>query len=120
LVALAPALALTATINWDLLAVALTAAGMLMWARGRPALTGVFLGLATAAKLYPALLLGPLLLLCLRSGRWREFGQSLGAAVVAWACVNVPVMAVAPEGWAKFYTFSQERGVDFGSFWLII
>ena len=120
LVALAPALALTATINWDLLAVALTAAGMLMWARGRPVLTGVLLGLATAAKLYPSLLLGPLLLLCLRSGRWREFGQSLGAAAVAWACVNVPVMAAAPEGWAKFYTFSQERGVDFGSLWLIV
>ena len=34
LVALAPAFALTATINWDLLAVALTAAAMLMWSRG--------------------------------------------------------------------------------------
>ncbi|PJE99431.1 hypothetical protein CUT44_04605 [Streptomyces carminius] len=120
LVALAPALALTATINWDLLAVALTAASMLMWSRSRPLASGVLLGLATAAKFYPFLLLGPLLLLCWRAGRWRAFGVALGGAVAAWLAVNLPVMLPASEGWGKFYTFSQERGVDFGSFWLII
>ncbi|MFD9444498.1 glycosyltransferase family 87 protein [Streptomyces sp. NPDC060006] len=120
LVALAPAFALTATINWDLLAVALTAAAMLMWARSRPFAFGVLLGLATAAKLYPMLLLGPLLVLCWRAGRWREFGTALLGAVGSWLVVNLPVMLLAPEGWSKFYTFSQERGVDFGSFWLIL
>jgi uncharacterized membrane protein len=34
--------------------------------------------------------------------------------------VNLPVMLFAFDGWSKFYTFSQERGVDFGSFWLIM
>ncbi|MEE1930003.1 glycosyltransferase 87 family protein [Streptomyces sp. TRM 70351] len=120
LVALAPAFALTATINWDLLAVALTAAAMLMWSRSRPLAFGVLLGLATAAKLYPALLLGPLLVLCWRAGRWRAYGAALAGAAGAWLVVNVPVMLAAPEGWAKFYTFSQERPVDFGSIWLII
>ncbi|MFF3308200.1 glycosyltransferase family 87 protein [Streptomyces sp. NPDC002952] len=120
LVALAPAYALTATINWDLLAVALTAAAMLMWSRGRSLAFGVLLGLATAAKLYPVLLLGPLLMLCWRAGKWREFRIAVGGAVVAWLAVNLPVMVFAFEGWSKFYTFSQERGVDFGSFWLIL
>jgi uncharacterized membrane protein len=119
-VALAPALALNATINWDLLAVALTAAGMLLWSRGRPLGAGVLLGLATAAKFYPALLLGPLLLLCWRAGRRRAFGKTLAGAAFAWLCVNVPVWLLAPEGWSRFYTFSQERPVDFGSFWLIV
>ncbi|GGW52943.1 membrane protein [Streptomyces lucensis JCM 4490] len=126
LVALAPAFALTATINWDLFAVALTAAAMLMWSRSRALAFGILLGLATAAKLYPAFLLGPLLLLCWRAGKWREFFQALGGAVGAWLAVNLPVMITHDttgfhirEGWAKFYTFSKERGVDFGSFWLI-
>ncbi|MFE0384065.1 glycosyltransferase family 87 protein [Streptomyces bungoensis] len=119
LVALAPALALTATINWDLLAVALTAAAMLMWSRGRALAFGILLGLATAAKLYPVFLLAPLLALCWRAGKWREFFQAVGGAVVAWLVVNLPVMLFAFEGWSKFYTFSQERGIDFGSFWLI-
>ncbi|MCS0635189.1 glycosyltransferase 87 family protein [Streptomyces sp. LP05-1] len=120
LVALAPALALTATINWDLLAVALTGAATLMWSRGRALAFGLLLGLATAAKLYPVLLLGPLLLLCWRAGKWREAGAALLGAVGAWLVVNVPVMLLAPEGWKKFYTFSQERSVDFGSLWLVI
>lgn len=120
LVALAPAFALTATINWDLLAVALTAAGLLLWSRSRPLLAGVLIGLATAAKLYPVLLLGPLLVLCLRAGRLPAFTRALGGAVAAWGCVNVPVLIAAPQGWATFYTFSQERPVDFGSFWLLL
>lgn len=120
LVALAPGLALTATINWDLLAVALTAAGMLLWARSRPLAAGVLIGLATAAKLYPALLLGPLLVLCWRAGRWGAFGRVTAGAAASWLVVNVPVLVMSPAGWAKFYTFSQERPVDFGSLWLII
>lgn len=119
LVALAPAAALTATINWDLLAVALTAAAMLMWARGRPVAFGILLGLATAAKLYPVLLLGPLFVLCWRAGRWREFVQAAAGTVGAWLVVNLPVMLFAFQGWSKFYSFSHDRGVDFGSFWLI-
>ncbi|WP_049575276.1 glycosyltransferase family 87 protein [Streptomyces sp. SBT349] len=120
LVALAPALALTATINWDLLAGALTCAGLLMWTRGRSLGSGILLGLATAAKLYPVLLLGPLLVLCWRAGRWREFALAAAGTIGAWLAVNLPVMLRAREGWAKFYTFSEERPVDFGSIWLII
>ncbi|MEV6108476.1 glycosyltransferase 87 family protein [Streptomyces sp. NPDC051940] len=120
LVALAPALALTATINWDLLAVALTAASMMMWSRSRPLAAGVLLGLATAAKLYPFLLLGPLFVLCWRAGRWRAFFTTLGGAVGAWLAVNLPVMYFAWDGWVKFYSFSRERGIDYGSFWLVL
>ncbi|GGO86268.1 membrane protein [Wenjunlia tyrosinilytica] len=120
LVALAPALALNATINWDLLAVALTAIAMYLWSRGRTGWAGVLIGLATAAKLYPVLLLGPLLVLCLRAGRMRDFGRALWGAVAAWVVVNLPFILLAPQGWAKFYTFSQERGEDYGSFWLIL
>ncbi|WP_448320599.1 glycosyltransferase family 87 protein [Streptomyces sp. CO7] len=120
LVALAPAFALTATINWDLLAVALTSAAMLMWARSRPLAFGVLLGLATAAKLYPVFLLVPLLALCWRAGRLRAYGTAVAGAAGAWLVVNLPVMVFSFEGWSKFYRFSQERSVDFGSFWLIL
>ncbi len=120
LVALAPAFALTATINWDLLAVALTAVGMLLWARGRPVAAGVLIGLATAAKLYPVLLLGPLLVLCLRAGRMRDYTKAASTVVVAWAVVNLPIMALAWPGWKQFYAYSHTRGIDFGSVWLMI
>ncbi|MFE9092715.1 glycosyltransferase family 87 protein [Streptomyces sp. NPDC007264] len=120
LVALAPAFALTATINWDLLAVALLAAAMLMWSRGHALAFGLLVGLATAAKFYPFLVLGPLFVLCWRAGKWREFLAALLGAAGAWLAVNLPVMFLAPEGWAKFYSFSRERGVDFGSVFLFV
>ncbi len=68
-VMLAPGIVLTAYINWDLLAVALLAGALWAWARDKPLLAGVLIGLGTAAKLYPILLLGPLLVLCLRGGQ---------------------------------------------------
>ncbi|HEY9439690.1 MAG TPA: glycosyltransferase 87 family protein [Streptomyces sp.] len=120
LVVLAPALALSATINWDLLAVALTAAAMLMWSRSRALAFGILIGLATAAKLYPVLLLGPVFVLCLRAGKWRAMRTATLGAAASWLVVNLPVMLYAPEGWKKFYTFSQERQIDYGSFWLLI
>ncbi|MFB7280973.1 glycosyltransferase family 87 protein [Streptomyces hydrogenans] len=120
LVALAPAVALTATINWDLLAVSLTAAAILMWSRSRPLAAGILLGLAVAAKFYPVLLLWPLLLLCRRAGRMRAFGTALLGTVGSWLVVNLPVMLLAPEGWKQFYLFSRDRNVDFGSVWLLV
>jgi hypothetical protein len=47
----------------------------------------------------------------------REFGKTLAAAVITWLAVNVPVLIVAPSGWARFYVFSKDRGADWGSIW---
>lgn len=119
MLAAAPTVAAAALVNWDLLAVALTAAGVLAWSRSRPGLAGVLLGLGMAAKLYPALLLGPLLLLCLRSGRLRAYGRLLVGFVVSWLVVNLPVLALAPDAWLDFWTFNADRSGDFGSIWYV-
>jgi len=120
LVALAPGVILCSFINWDLLAVALTAVAMLAWSRERLGWAGVLLGLAVAAKFYPLLILGPLFLLCLRSGRLRAFWVSTGWAVAAWTLVNLPVYLVNHDGWLNFYTFSSTRGSDWGSIWYVL
>ncbi|MBE1532354.1 glycosyltransferase family 87 protein [Actinomadura algeriensis] len=120
MVALSPALLLSAYINWDLLAVGLSALALAAWSKRRPALAGVLLGLAIAAKFYPLLFLGPLVLLCVRAGRWRAMGRMLAGTAVAWLAVNLPVMVFAWDGWLQFYTFSQERGIDWGSIWFFL
>ena len=51
---LSPALFMTDLINWDLLAVALVAGALWAWARDRSVLTGVMIGLGTAAEALPA------------------------------------------------------------------
>ncbi len=120
LVALAPGAILCAIINWDLLAVALTAGCMLAWSRKSLTWAGVLLGLAVAAKFYPVLLLGPLFLLCLRAGRMRAFWITTGWAAAAWTVVNLPVYLVNHDGWLEFYTFSSTRGGDWGSPWYVL
>jgi uncharacterized membrane protein len=117
LVALSPALILSAFINWDLIAMALVATGMAAWAARRNVLAGALLGLAVATKFYPLVFFGPLLLLCLRAGRMRAFWVATGSAALAWLAVNVPVMIAAPAGWRTFYSFSRTRPADWGAIW---
>ncbi len=119
MVALSPALILSAFINWDLMALALTALGIAAWAARRGIWAGVLLGLAVAAKFYPIVVFGPLLLLCLRTGQLRAFAKAFAAGAAAWLVVNVPVMIAAPSGWAWFYVFSKDRGADWGSIWYL-
>ncbi|YCK33442.1 glycosyltransferase family 87 protein [Actinomadura sp. ATCC 39365] len=116
--AISPAVILAAYINWDLVAGALSMGMLLAWARRRQVLAGVLLGLAIATKFYPLMFLGALFLLTLRTARWRPFLVTLGSAAAAWLVVNVPFMVFAWDGWRRFYVFSQERGIDWGSPWL--
>jgi uncharacterized membrane protein len=120
MVALAPVLALDGTINWDLFAVALATVGMLAWARSRPAVAGIWLGLAIAAKLYPIVLFLPLAVVCLRAGRMRAAVTAAATAVLSWSAVNLPIVLAAPESWKAFYTFNRDRGPDFGSIWYVL
>ena len=117
MVALAPVLILTATINWDLLAAALAALALVFWSRNRAFGAGIWLGLAIAAKFYPLVFLGAFLVLAIRTGKWPAFGRLMGGTVGAWLAVNIPFAVANTEGWFHFYSFSSERGIDFGSLW---
>jgi uncharacterized membrane protein len=120
LFAASPALLLAGLINWDLLAVAMVAGAFWAWARDRPVLTGVLIGLGTATKLYPLFLLGALLVVCLRTQRLRTFATVTAAAAGAWLLANAPVLLLGFEQWKVFWSFNSERGPDLGSLWLIL
>ncbi len=119
LYAASPALVLTGLINWDLLAVVAVAGAMWSWARGRPVLSGIFIGLGAATKLYPLFLLGALLVVCLRNKRMRAFLLATGAAVLTWLVANLPVLVLGFDQWKVFWSFNSDRGADLGSLWLI-
>ena len=106
--------------NFDALATAFAVGAMLAWARRRPALAGVLIGLGVAAKLYPILLLIPLALLGLRTGRLREVGKTAVAAVIAWLLVNLPVMVMFPRGWSEFFRLNTRRGDDMDSLYNVV
>jgi uncharacterized membrane protein len=106
--------------NFDALATALAVGGLLAWARRRPVLAGVLLGLGVAAKLYPVLLLGPLLVLGIRTGRLRELARTAAATVVTWLAVNLPVMVLFPRGWSEFFRLNARRGDDMDSLFNVV
>ena len=117
LFALAPSLALYAFLNWDLLPVALTAAGLVAFLRRRDAMAGSLLGLAVAAKVYPILVLVPVCLDRVRTGD-RRGAMRLGlAGIIAWVVVDVPFAALAPARWSFFFRFSSARAPTPGTVW---
>jgi uncharacterized membrane protein len=118
--ALSPALLLTGMINWDLIAVGFVAGALWAWSRGRPALTGVLIGLGTATKLYPLFLLGGLVVICWRRRRWGDLVTAVGSAVIAWVLANLPALITGPAQWKVFWSFNSGRGADLGSLWLVL
>jgi len=124
LVAVLPAVWTTGLINWDLLAVALTVAGLVAWKEERWIGAGIWLGLAVAAKFYPLVIIGALFVLCVRPEALRTMKKlsswliMVGVALATWFIVNAPVMFTHFDGWEYFYTFNSEsRGADLGSLW---
>lgn len=120
LVAFSPIVLVHAFTNFDALATAFAATGLLAWARKRPALAGLLLGLGTAAKLYPLFLLGPLLVLCIRAGKVRDWGTTALTAVGAWVAVNLPIALQYPRGWSEFFKRNGERAADPDSVYNVI
>ncbi|HEX4016304.1 MAG TPA: glycosyltransferase 87 family protein [Frankiaceae bacterium] len=91
LLAAAPLLAFHAFTNWDLLAVAFAAGGLLAWSKKAPAVAGILFGFGAATKAYPLLILVALGLLAYRAGRlgaWRRCTLwAVGTLVVTYAAV---------------------------------
>jgi uncharacterized membrane protein len=119
LFAVAPALFVTATVNWDFLAIGLAALGLYAWARRQPVLAGLLLGLGAAAKLWPLFIFGPLLILGLRAGKVRPVLIAFGTGAVTWVAVNAPVFLLWRDSWNRFFELNTERPVDWGTFWYV-
>jgi uncharacterized membrane protein len=130
MVAVAPGMILHGTVNWDLAAAALAGAALLAWARRRPGLAGVALGVGGAVKLYPLLLLLPLLVLCLRRRQVRAWGRAFVAAAAAWIACNGLVFAMAGSfsgaenqparnAVLRFFLFNRDRPADWDSVWFV-
>ena len=117
---LSPLLVVHAFTNWDIIPIALLAAAMLAWSRSRPAWAGVLLGLAIAAKLYPVLLLLPLVVLGLRVGKLKSVSVTGAVAVLTFLAVNLPFALSDPTAWRQFYLATIDRRPEFTTLWSIM
>ena len=120
LVAASPVLVFQVFTNFDALATALAVGGLLAWARRRPVLAGILIGLGVSAKLYPALLLLPLVVLAIRTDRMSDAARTVVASVGTWFLVNLPVMVLYPRGWSEFFRLNSRRGDDMDSLYNVV
>src|SRR4051794_6625019 len=117
--ALSPIIFFTATVNWDFLAIGLAAIGLYLWSKNKALWAGVFLGLGAAAKLWPLFILGPLLILALRSQTVKRWLWAMAATALTWAAVNFPVWHWYHESWLQFFRLNHDRPIDWGTFWYV-
>jgi uncharacterized membrane protein len=120
LVAASPLVIFQIFTNFDALATAFATGGLLAWARRKPLVAGVLIGLGAAAKLYPLLFLGPMLVLGIRTGRLGALARTAAAAVVTWLLVNLPVLLLFPRGWSEFFRLNTRRGDDMDSLYNVV
>ena len=120
LVAASPLVFVHAFTNFDALAVAAATGGLLAFARRRPVLAGLLIGLGGALKFYPLLLLLPIVLLAWRRRTVAPAGRAVTAAVLTWVVVNAPVAIGATEGWWEFFRLNTVRAADPDSLYNVI
>jgi uncharacterized membrane protein len=120
LVAASPLVIFQIFTNFDALATAFAMGGLLAWARRKPMIAGVLIGLGAGAKLYPLLFLGPMLVLGIRTGRLGALARTSVATAVTWLLINLPVLLVAPRGWSEFFRLNTRRGDDMDSLYNVV
>ncbi|MDN5919326.1 MAG: glycosyltransferase 87 family protein [Pseudonocardia sp.] len=123
LVALSPLALVHVFTNFDALAVVAATGGLVALRGRRPVLAGVLLGIGGALKLYPLLLLLPVLLVGLRrrdDGGLRTAVPLIASAVGTFVLVNVPVAALWFRGWTEFFNLNRTRPADPDSIWFVI
>lgn len=125
LVAIAPVVAVQVFTGVDAWAVALTSLGLLLLSRGRALPAGVLIGLAGAAKIYPLLLLLPIVLVGMRRRAERSGARGVSrrvvvAAALTWAVVNLPVALVHTPGWLEFLRVGWSRRAEPDSVWFAL
>jgi uncharacterized membrane protein len=120
LVAASPVVIFQIFTNFDALATAFAMGGLLAWARRRPVLAGVLIGLGAAAKLYPLLFMGPMLVVGIRTGRLGALGRTAAATAATWLLVNLPVLVLFPRGWSEFFRLNTRRGDDMDSLYNVV
>lgn len=101
----------------DIAPVALTALAVLAWQRDRPVLAAMLLAAGTATKVYPALLLPPLLYdAWIRRGR-RSSALALLGFAAALALLLSPALAAGPWNVLHNLRFQTNRHLQVESIW---
>lgn len=98
--------------NFDAVAVMFTMLGVWAWAKKKPVWAGVALGVGAAAKFYPILFIGALIVIGIRHRKLVPVAITFASTIASWLLVNAPIYLLYPKGWQEFYTLNNRRGMN--------
>jgi hypothetical protein len=118
--ALALPILLYAFQNWDMFAIAALVAGLLAFERRHDGIAGAAFGLGTAIKLFPAVVVLPLVAVRLARGDRRGALRLTAASAATFAVLNLPFVVANRSGWWWPFTFQGNRNATWGSAWFYL
>jgi uncharacterized membrane protein len=116
---LAPPIALSMFINWDLLAILFLYISLFHFSRKKYNFSAIFLAIGTSVKFFPILLLIPAFveLRKLNKSKANYFAFSF---IFTWTVINLPFALINFSGWSYFFRFNFNRNYSYGSIWELI
>ena len=115
--ALAPTGILALFINWDLWAIPTMLLAIYWFDRKREFASAAILGVSSATKFFPIVLLLPIVIIYLRRYHIKGALQYLAITIGTFIAINLPFALTTPEGWWRFYSLNLNRDADWGSLW---
>ncbi len=115
--ALGTPLLLFAFQNWDVFAIAATLAALLAFEHHRDRLTGGLLAAGAAVKLFPIVLVPPLVALRWSRGDQRGARRLAVAGTATLVALNLPFIVANSRGWWWPFAFQSQRNATWGSAW---
>jgi uncharacterized membrane protein len=103
--------------NWDAFAIGAMLVAVFAFDDRRDRMAGAAVGIGAAVKLFPGMLLAPLVAARLARRDGLGARRVAGWAVGAFALLNLPVLLASPSGWWWTYAFQGRRQATWGTIW---
>ena len=106
--------------NWDLFAIAALVVGLLAFERHRDGTAGVAFGVGAAIKLFPCIVVPPLVVYRWAHDDRRGALRLVAAGGATFALLNLPIAVLNPSGWWWPYAFQSRRDPTWGTAWFYL
>jgi uncharacterized membrane protein len=113
----APAVAASLFINWDLWATVSALAAIYYFDKKKYEASSIWLGISIATKFFPIVFLLPIAIIFYKRNKIKELYLYLFRTVLITLAFNLPLAIVYFDGWWRFFKLNLNRSDDFGSIW---
>ncbi|NDG25417.1 MAG: mannosyltransferase [Actinobacteria bacterium] len=113
----APAVAASLFINWDLWATVTALAAIYLFDKKKYEASSIWLGISIATKFFPIVFLLPIAIIFYKQRSLKDFYLYFFKSILIAAAFNLPLAVLYFDGWWRFFRLNLNRADDFGSIW---